>query len=63
MEVVSNIICYIFTRKTPLLLKKICQGIFPTNMLETLYIRKGFVSDVYMDNIADMICNIHHLHL
>ena len=32
-------------------------------MLASLEIQNSFVSDVYMEYIANMICQIHHLHL
>ena len=35
----------------------------PTNMLEYLIIHKSFVIDVYMEDMANMKFQIHHLHL
>ena len=32
-------------------------------MLEYLETHNSFVSDVYMDDIADMICQLQHSHL
>ena len=32
-------------------------------MLASLVNLNSFVSDVYMDHVADMICQIHDLHL
>ena len=40
-----------------------CQGMPPTNMLEYLIIHKSFVIDVYMEDMANMKFQIHHLHL
>ena len=39
------------------------QGILPTIMLEHLLNIGCFVSDAYMEDITDMKCQIHHLHL
>ena len=38
------------------------QGILTTNMLEYLETHNSFASDVYMKDIAEMICQLHHLH-
>ena len=51
-----------YKENTPLLKKK-RQGILPTTMLAFLVNINSFVSDVYMDNIADTICQIHYSHL
>ena len=63
IEVLSNIQRYIFTRTIPFLQKNKCQGIRPKNMLPYLDIHSIFVSDVYMDDIDEMICKLHHLNL
>ena len=39
------------------------QGIMPTTMLVYLVIDNSFVSDVYMDDISKIKCQVHHLHL
>ena len=39
------------------------QEIFLTNMFAYLDIHNSSVLDVYMDDIYDMICKIHRLHL
>ena len=38
-------------------------GIPPTTILESLVDINRFVSNVYMDDIANMIFQLHHLHL
>ena len=60
---IPKIQCYIFTRKSPLLRNKNCQEIFTTNMVACLDIHNSFFLDIYIDNTADMICHIYHLHL
>ena len=37
--------------------------IMPTTVLVSLEIHNGFFSDVYMEDIADIKCQIRHLHL
>ena len=32
-------------------------------MLESLVIINSFVTDVYMEYIADMKCQLHHIHM
>ena len=32
-------------------------------MLLSLVIHNSFISDVYMEDISDITCQIHHLHL
>ena len=39
------------------------QGTFPTHLLEYLVIHNSFVSDVYMEDIAKIKFQFHHLHL
>ena len=39
------------------------QGILPKNMLAYLVNTKSFVFDEYVDNIADMKCQFHHLYM
>ena len=53
MEVKSNIQCWIFTMKTQLYEK--------TN--EFLVNFNTFDSDIYIYDIANMICQLHHLQL
>ena len=50
-------------KENTILLNNKCQGILPTTMLEYLIIHNIFVFDVYMENIADMKFQSHHLHL
>ena len=45
------------------LLKKQCQGKLPRNMLASLIYLNIFVSDIYLDDISSMKCQIHHSHL
>ena len=35
-----------------------CQGILPTNMLASLEIHSSSFSNLYMEDIADMICQL-----
>ena len=39
------------------------QGLLPTTTLESLVIHTSCVSDVHMDDTANMKCKIYHLHL
>ena len=39
------------------------QVILLTNMLEYLEIHNSFVSDVYMEDISNMLCQFYRLHL
>ena len=48
--------------KTVLLYKK-WQWTPPTNVLESLVIHNSFLSDAYMDDIADLKYQLHRLHL
>ena len=43
--------------------KKKYQVKFPKNMLSSLKIHNKFVYGVYTEDKADIICQIHHLHL
>ena len=52
-----------FHKENTVLLKKKLQGILPTCMLAYLDINNSFVYNVYMDDIVNIICQIHHLHL
>ena len=52
-----------FHNENTVLLKNKRQVILPLNMLASLAIHNSFVSDVYMDDISAMVCQIHHLHL
>ena len=52
-----------FHKENTVLQRKKHQGILPTNMLESLVNINIFFSNVYMDDIADMIFQIYHLHL
>ena len=61
VEVIDNIKYYIFTRKHSFTKKS--QGISPTIMLASFKILNIFVSDIYIDDIADMIYQLQHLHL
>ena len=40
-----------------------CQGILPINMFASLEIRNIFIYDVFTDDIANIICQFHHLYL
>ena len=48
-----------FYKENTILVNNKCKGILPTNMLTYLVNINSFVSDVYMDDIADMICQIY----
>ena len=45
------------------LLKNKCQVTLKKTMVEYLVINNIFVSDLYMDDIANMKCKLHYLHL
>ena len=65
---VGNLIFFYFDDNEKLELFRIpkkskFQGILPTNMLASLDIHNIFVSDVYMEDIADIIFQICHLNL
>ena len=51
-----------FCKKNTVLLKNKRQGIMPTTMLKYLVIHNSFVSEVYIEYKADMICHHHHLY-
>ena len=52
-----------FNKKNPLLRKNNFQVMFPTNMLASLGIQNSFVFNVYIDDTANIICQIRHLFL
>ena len=52
-----------FHKENTVLLKKICHGMLPITMLAYLVVRNIFVSDVYLDDIANMKFQLHHSHL
>ena len=65
---VGNLIFFYFDDNEKLELFRIpkkskFQGILPTNMLASLDIHNIFVSDVYMEDIADTKCQLHTIHL
>ena len=45
------------------LLKNNLQGIMPTTTLSSLVIKNTLVSDVCMEYVADMKCELHHINL
>ena len=45
------------------LLKNKCEGVLPTNMIASLVIHNSFVYDVYMEDIANMKCQLHHIQM
>ena len=52
-----------FHKENTFLLNNKCQVILPKTMLEYFEIHSSFVSDVYMEDIPGIICQLHHLHL
>ena len=61
LEIISNIQCYI-SQGRQILQNNKCKGMLPTNMLAYVVNLNRFVSDVYMDNISNMIYQLHHSH-
>ena len=59
LEGISLIQCQLPTRKNAVLRKNKCQGILPTNMLASLVNLFIFVSNLYMDDIANMIFQLY----
>ena len=52
-----------FHKENTSLLNNKFQVIVPTTVLASFVNIKFFVSDVYMDDISDMTCKLHHFHL
>ena len=52
-----------FRKENTNLFVKKYQGILPTTMLISLVKLNIFVSDVYMDAIANIKCHLHSIHL
>ena len=62
-EVMANIQCQISTNEPLQLRNNNCLGILPRNILEYLDTHNRFVSDLYMDDIVNMLRQLHHLTL
>ena len=52
-----------FHKENKVLQKNKCKGILPTIIIKSLKILNSFASGIYIDDIAHMICRLHHLHL
>ena len=52
-----------FYKENTVTVKNRFQGILPTTMLTSLIIHNHFVSDVHMEDMTDMKCQLRHLNL
>ena len=52
-----------FHKEITFLRKNKCKGISPSNMIASLVHLNSYIYNIYMDDIADMISQIYHIHL